>query len=139
MAFDGAMKAMGQKPKTPSVKKPSKAPDESKGKQKPTPTGKTEGEHGDGPGDAQSPIHEHLSKMHEMTGNAHSHIEHHFDGHHTSHHISEHGEMSGPHEHPNTEALKGHMDQMLGGDQMGQQDSGNAMVGNEPQHSMSGF
>jgi hypothetical protein len=137
MAFEGAMKSMG-KPKAPSVKKPAMK-DETMGKDKPEPAGKMGGEAGDGPGDAQSSIHEHLGKMHEMTGNAHSHIEHHFDGHHTSHHISEHGEMSGPHEHANTEELKGHMDQMMGGGDMGQQDAGNAQVGNDPQHAMAGF
>jgi hypothetical protein len=132
MAFEQAMKSMGK-----SKLKPSKAPDERKGSEKPTPAGKTGGEGGDGPGDAMSPIHEHLQKMHEMTGNAHSHIEHHMGGGHTSHHISEHGEMSGPHEHANMQDLHGHMDQMMG-DGMGAA-SGDAEVGNEPVHSMSGF
>jgi hypothetical protein len=139
MAFDKAMKMMGKPPKAkskPAEPGEKKIPDEKKGSTKPTPAGGVEGEHGDGPGDAHSEIHSHLQAMHEKTGNAHTHIEHHFDGHHTSHHISEHGEMSGPHEHANTEELKGSMDQMGGGDQQ---------VGNEPMppqmpnHSMSGF
>jgi hypothetical protein len=135
MAFDAAMKSMGGKMKPKSAK----LPDETKGKEKAKPAGEVGGEHGDGPGDAHSEIHAHLQSMHEKTGNAHSHIEHHFDGHHTSHHISEHGEVSGPHEHANTEELKGHMDQMLGGGGMEGEDSGNAEVGNEPAHTLSGF
>lgn len=58
-------------------------------------------------------IHEHLRNMHEATGHAHSHIEHHEDGSHTSHHIDEGGEMHGPHDHANLEALKDHMDNFL--------------------------
>lgn len=135
MAFDAAMKSMGGKMKPKSAK----SADEHKGKDKPEPKGKTGGEGGDGPGDAKSemnPIHEHLQAMHEMTGNAHTHVEHHMDGHHTSHHISSEGAMSGPHEHGSTEEVKQGMDQNLG---MGMADSGNAQVGNEPQHAMSGF
>jgi hypothetical protein len=130
------MKMMGGKPKPPMAKGP-KPPSKPMAEKPKEPQGKVAGEGGDGPGDALSSIHGHLQSMHEQTGNAHSHIEHHFDGHHTSHHISEHGEMSGPHEHPNTEALNAHMSSM-GGDGMAPA-SGNAEVGNEPSHTMSGF
>lgn len=127
MAFGKAMGMMGKSKLKPE--------------EKPEPKGKVGGEAGDGPGDAKSdaksPIHEHLAKMHEMTGNAHSHVEHHIGGGHTSHHISEHGEMSGPHEHGSTDEVKQGMDQMMG-DGM-EPASGNAEVGNEPVHSMSGF
>ncbi len=58
-------------------------------------------------------IHEHLRNMHEETGTAHTHIEHHGDGSHTSHHIDGEGEIHGPHDHENLEALKGHMDKFL--------------------------
>ena len=129
MAFGKPMEMMGKKPKS------AKAPDEDKGKPKPAEHGKTEGEE-DGGGEHE-PIHAHLKKMHEMTGNAHSHVEHHFDGHHTSHHISEHGEVSGPHEHGSTDELKGRMDQMLGGEQ--QPADGGGMPMEPQQHSMSGF
>ena len=61
----------------------------------------------------QEAIQEGLKAAHEGTGEAHSHIEHHEDGSHTSHHIGKDGEMSGPHDHENIEALKDHMDQFL--------------------------
>ena len=64
-------------------------------------------------GSHHAAIHDHLQEMHEATGHAHSHIEHHGDGRHTSHHIDEAGQMSGPHDHENLEALKSHMDQFL--------------------------
>lgn len=59
-------------------------------------------------------IHEHLQNMHAQTGESHSHIEHHEGGAHTSHHITKEGEVHGPHDHANLEALKGHMDKFLG-------------------------
>jgi hypothetical protein len=65
----------------------------------------------DGGEDHHGEIHAHLQSMHEQTGHAHSHVEHHGDGRHTSHHIDEHGEVSGPHDHENLEALKNHFDQ----------------------------
>ena len=58
-------------------------------------------------------IHAHLQAMHEQTGEAHTHVEHHDDGSHTSHHVSKSGEVHGPHDHANIEALKQHMDQFL--------------------------
>ena len=58
-------------------------------------------------------VEEHLKSMHAETGEAHSHVAHHIDGSHTSHHIDEAGEVTGPHDHENTEALKDHMDQFL--------------------------
>lgn len=131
MAFGKQMSMMGGKMKPKSAKAP-------EGESKPEPKGKVAGEDGDGPGDAKSPIHEHLSKMHEMTGNAHTHVEHHMGGGHTSHHISEHGEMSGPHDHASTDDVKGGMDQMLGmGDGMAPMDDQKPAMA--PQHAMSGF
>jgi hypothetical protein len=44
-------------------------------------------------------IHAHLSKMHEMHGGAHTHIQHHEEGHHTAHHVSSEGKVSGPEDH----------------------------------------
>jgi hypothetical protein len=136
MAFGKEMAMMGKS----KLKPEKKAPDEQKGKEKPVDhSGKVGGEAGDGPGDAKSPIHSHLQSMHEQTGNAHSHVEHHMGGGHTSHHISEHGEISGPNEHGSTDEVKQSMDQVLGqGDGMAPA-SGNAQVGNDPVHSMSGF
>ena len=60
-------------------------------------------------------IHEHLRNMHEMTGKAHSHVEHHGGGKHTSHHVDHEGNVSGPHEHASTEEMAQHMDGMEGG------------------------
>jgi len=74
-------------------------------------------------------IHEHLKQRHAETGNAHSHIEHHADGSHTSHHIDESGEVSGPHDHENLEALKQHMDQFAN-EEEGEQGEGQE----EPAH-----
>lgn len=128
MAFDKAMRMM----KGPSPKKPKKAPDEEPGREKSEPKGEVGGEESEG-----SPIHEHLQKMHEMTGNAHSHIEHHMDGHHTSHHISEMGEMSGPHEHPDMGALHAHMSSMMGGGEPKAEMAGGHPFNSE--QNMSGF
>lgn len=76
-----------------------------------------EDEHTEGmtPGDDEhgEAISAHLQNMHEMTGDAHTHIRHHPDGTHTVHHISESGEMSGPHSHSNLEALKDHLGKFL--------------------------
>lgn len=65
----------------------------------------------------QAEIHNHLRNMHAQTGEKHSHIEHHGDGSHTSHYVDEGGEVHGPHDHANMEALKQHMDQFLGEEQ----------------------
>jgi hypothetical protein len=76
-------------------------------------------------GDPTAMIHEHLTKMHEMTGKAHSHVEHHGDGTHTSHHVDEQGQVSGPHEHESMEALHQHMAQLHGeGEQEGEMKHG---------------
>lgn len=132
MAFNNAMKMM-KGPAKPKAKM-SKAPDAEMGKEKPEPKGSIGGEE---MGDS-SPIHAHLKSMHEMTGNAHSHVEHHMDGHHTSHHVSEMGEMSGPHDHPDSASLGAHMGSMGGG---GQHETPPGM-GNHPfnsQQDMTGF
>jgi len=68
-------------------------------------------------------IHEHLRNMNQMTGEAHSHIEHHEDGSHTSHHVSKDGEMHGPHDHANIEKLKSNMDKFL--EEEGREGEGN--------------
>lgn len=74
-------------------------------------------------------VHEHLAAMHAATGNAHSHIEHHEDGTHTSHHVDREGNVTGPHDHANLEALKSHMDQFL--DEEGQEGDGGDEDGGE--------
>ena len=57
-------------------------------------------------------IHDHLRQMHEVTGEAHSHVEHHSDGSHTSHHVDMAGEISGPHHHANSDEMAEHMKSM---------------------------
>jgi hypothetical protein len=54
-------------------------------------------EHQEGSDDesGEGAIHEHLQKMHEMTGHGHSHIEHKPEGH-MAHHIDHEGQISGP-------------------------------------------
>jgi hypothetical protein len=47
-------------------------------------------------GDHTAMIHDHLKKMHKMTGEKHSHIEHHDDGSHSAHHVDEQGNVRGP-------------------------------------------
>lgn len=152
MAFDGPMKMMG-KPKAPMAKKA--LPDTRKGKEKETPAGKTEGEHGDGAGDAMSveksgegyktsdgQEHGHLGAAlmhvahhHEPEG---KHMHMHHDGYSIkSHGVHESGEHDGPHEHGSAEEAGAHAASFMG-DGMGE-DSGNEEVGNEPTHSMSGF
>lgn len=63
-------------------------------------------------------IHQHLMEQHQMDGKAHSHVVHNGDGTHTSHHVKD-GQVSGPHDHENLEALKDHFDQFL--DEEGQE------------------
>ena len=64
------------------------------------------------PAAAPSPVHDHLSAMHVEMGGKHMHV--HSDGmKHTTHHVGEDGEVQGPHDHENIEALKQHMDQFL--------------------------
>ena len=77
-------------------------------------------------GDETGP-HEHLheafahisAKQH--PDDAHSHVLHEADGTHTSHHAKD-GEVSGPHSHPDMDALREHMDRFL------------AEEGREPEH-----
>lgn len=126
MAFNNAVKMM-KGPAKPKAKM-AKPADGEMGKEKP------ETEQGEGD---SGPIQAHLKSMHEQTGNAHSHVEHHMDGHHTSHHVSEMGEMSGPHEHPDSASLGAHMGSMGGG-----QHEAPPGMGNHPfnsQQDMSGF
>jgi hypothetical protein len=60
------------------------------------------------PNEAPSPVHEHLQALHAAMGGKHMHI--HSDGmDHTSHQIGEDGQVEGPHDHANIEALKEHM------------------------------
>jgi len=68
---------------------------------------------GDEMGMDNTDINDHLANMHEQDGKAHSHVIHHGDGTHTSHHVDENGEVSGPHDHENLQALKDHFDQFL--------------------------
>ena len=72
-----------------------------------------------------SPVKEHLAAMHSEMGGKHMHV-HSDGGKLTSHHVGEDGQVEGPHDHANMDALKQHMDQFLneegseqgGGDQM---------------------
>lgn len=53
-------------------------------------------------------VHEHLAAMHAQSGGKHMHV--HSDGMtHTTHHVGEDGEVQGPHNHENIEALKDHL------------------------------
>lgn len=53
-------------------------------------------------------VPEHLQAMHQQMGGKHMHV--HSDGFsHTTHHVGEDGQVQGPHEHPDMEALKDHM------------------------------
>lgn len=55
-----------------------------------------------------SSVHEHLSALHAEHGGKHMHVHH--DGMSiTSHHVGEDGEVQGPHNHENIEALKEHL------------------------------
>ncbi len=80
------------------------------------PDGKHSVEHSDGESSGpHDQLHEamaHISMKHHPE-EAHSHVMHNEDGGHTSHHAKD-GEVTGPHEHENLEALKSHMGKMLG-------------------------
>ena len=74
--------------------------------------------HGEQPEGDHSAIYEHLQAMHNEHGGAHSHVHTHEGGdHHTIHHISHDGELSGPHEHEDTESMVDHMRELHGGGQ----------------------
>ena len=62
----------------------------------------------------ESPVHEHLAAMHKEMGGKHMHIHQNEHGEHTTHQVGEDGNVEGPHNHENTEALKHHMDKFLG-------------------------
>ena len=69
-------------------------------------------EHEDG---EHSDVHGMLKQMQEKDGGSHMHI--HSDGMtHTTHHIHEGGEVQGPHEHHDTEALKKHVGKFAEGE-----------------------
>lgn len=55
----------------------------------------------------------HLSALHAASGGKHIHVHDDGLGTITSHHVGEDGEVQGPHNHENIEALKQHMDQFL--------------------------
>jgi len=58
--------------------------------------------------DGGSPVHEHLAAMHAQMGGKHMHVHH--DGMtHTTHHVGEDGQVQGPHDHENIEAVKEHL------------------------------
>jgi hypothetical protein len=60
-------------------------------------------------GDEQSPVHEHLSALHSEMGGKHVHIHQDEMGNHTTHQVREDGQVEGPHDHDNIEALKEHL------------------------------
>lgn len=64
--------------------------------------------------DSPSPVHEHLSAMHQAMGGKHMHVHSDGSGMHTTHHVGEDGQVQGPHEHPDMEAVKAHMEQVMG-------------------------
>jgi hypothetical protein len=69
----------------------------------------------------------HLAAHHEAE-NTQSHVHHHEDGTHTSHHMKD-GQVDGPHDHDNLEALKGHLGKFLNeeeheGSDYGKEESG---------------
>lgn len=71
-------------------------------------------------------IPEHLKEMQEKHGGSHMHI--HSDGmSHTTHHIHEGGEVQGPHEHPDEEALKEHVGKFAAGEDGGDKEDGDSI------------
>lgn len=60
-----------------------------------------------------SQIHEHLESMQAQHGGKHMHVHHKQDGGIQSHQIGEDGNVEGPHDHDNIEALKEHMGRFL--------------------------
>lgn len=58
---------------------------------------------------------DHLTAMHAESGGTHMHVHDDGMGMITSHHIGEGGQVEGPHEHPDHEALKEHMGRVFGG------------------------
>ncbi|MDE2103196.1 MAG: hypothetical protein KGL39_38475 [Patescibacteria group bacterium] len=68
-------------------------------------------------GEEHADIKAHLERMHTEHGGKHSYVHHHEDGTHTSHHIDDEGNVSGPHEHDDTDALNEHMKGFAGGDE----------------------
>lgn len=81
--------------------------------------------------DGGSPVHEHLKAMHAQMGGKHMHIHSDGSGMHTSHQVGDRGEVEGPHDHENLDALKQHMDQFLN-------EEGNEYGGGMQPHPMHG-
>lgn len=55
----------------------------------------------------------HLGRLREAMGGKHMHVHQDEMGGYTSHHVGHDGQIEGPHEHENMEALKDHMDQFF--------------------------
>src|ERR1044071_3248806 len=83
--------------------------------------------------EGESPVHEHLRSLHEKMGGMHAHV-HHDGSKLTSHHVAEDGEVQGPHDHPNMEALKKHLDQFFGEEQQETPEAGYGGGGGGKQH-----
>lgn len=62
----------------------------------------------------QSGVHGHLAAMHKEMGGKHMHIHQGEEGVHTTHHVDEDGQVQGPHEHGDVEALKAHVHHVFG-------------------------
>lgn len=60
-------------------------------------------------------VHEHMAAMHAEHGGKHFHHMAHEDGSHTTHHVGEDGQVQGPHEHPDMEAVQAHHASVMGG------------------------
>jgi hypothetical protein len=75
---------------------------------------------------------------HHAPEHLHSHVEHKMDGSgmHTSHHARMGGEVDGPHDHANMDALKTHMDQFLSEEG---HEGGSAGGGHEQDGEMGGY
>lgn len=106
------------KPKSPTGKEPM-------GKEPPMHEG---GEHEPGS------IAAHLSEMHAEHGGQHMHVHQGEDGAITTHHVGHDGKVEGPHEHPDMETVKDHMDAV-----MGEHEPAPAMAGMHDDGGMDGY
>jgi len=73
-------------------------------------------EHGEG----EPPEHAFLKSQHDQKGGKHMTIHSHEAGH-TTHHIGHDGMVEGPHEHPDMESLKQHVEGTMGEEGGGQE------------------
>ncbi len=80
-------------------------------------------------GDTEDGPHKMLQDMQAKHGGTHMHVHQHDAGI-TTHHVGEDGEVQGPHEHPDLEALHAHMSQVMPGH--------GAMAQEQPMHQPSG-